>query len=140
MAIATAVAASKLQSTAHSGRRRLLVVVTGAGAAALIWTAAVPLLGVQLLVRFGSGAPQTVGLGFVLAGSLMAPLLGWALLAVFERHTHRAGALWTRIAVAALLASFALPLVAGASTSSKISLLLMHIAVGSVVITGLRRN
>ena len=140
MAIATAAAASKFQGAVHSGRRRVLVVVTGAAAAALIWTVAVLLLGVQLLVRFGSGAPQTVGLGFVLAGSLMAPLLGWALLAVFERHTHRAGALWTRIAVAVLLVSFALPLMFGTSTSSRISLTLMHIAVGSVVITGLRRS
>ena len=140
MAIASVTVAPTLRATAHSARRRLLVIVAAAAAAALTWILAGPLVGVQLLVRFGSGAPQTVGLGLVLAAGLTAPLLGWALLAFLERRTPRARALWTGTAVAVLLVSFALPLAASVTTSTRVALMLMHLAVGSVVIIGLRRN
>ncbi|MBV8300420.1 MAG: hypothetical protein JOY68_00675 [Candidatus Dormibacteraeota bacterium] len=139
MAVATA-AAPTLGARTHSPRRRLLIIVAGAAAAALIWAVAVPATGGQLLVRFGSGAPQAVSLEFVLAGSLTAPLLGWALLAWLERRTSQARTVWTRIAALLLLVSFALPLAAGISTSTKLTLLLMHGVVGSVVIVGLRQS
>ena len=140
MAIATATAASTVPTSSHLARRRLIVIGAGAAAAALIWTIAVPVFGGQLLVRFGAGAPQAVGLGFVVAGSVAAPLLGWALLAFLERRTSRAGTLWTRTACVVLLVSFALPLSAGVTISTKTTLMLMHIVVGSVVIIGLRRS
>ena len=139
MAIATA-AAAPLQRGDQVTRRRLFVILAGAAAAASIWAVAVGLFGVQLLVRFGSGAPQAIGLGFVLPAGLIAPLLAWALLAYLERRTRRARTLWTRIALTVLVVSFALPLGAGITTSAKIALVAMHIAVGSVVILGLRRS
>ena len=135
MAVATAAA----ESARTTVRRRLLVIIAGAAAATAIWALAT-LFGAQLLVRFGSGAPQAVGLGYVLAGALIAPLLGWALLAFLERRTLRAGTVWTRIALVVLVVSFTLPLAAGITASTRATLMLMHVAVGSVVIAGLRRS
>ena len=139
MAVSSAAVASNLRAPSHSVRRRLLVIVAGASGAALIWAVAT-LFGAQLLVRFGSGAPQAVGLGFVLAGALTAPLLSWLLLAFLEHRTPHARTLWTRIAVIVLFVSFALPLVAGTTVSTKLTLMLMHVTVGSFVIVGLRRS
>ncbi|MBV9100691.1 MAG: hypothetical protein JOZ46_07135 [Candidatus Dormibacteraeota bacterium] len=140
MAVATTAARPPLGATARPVRRRALVIAAGVAAGALIWALAVPVFGVQLLVRFGAGTQQTVSVAFVLAGSLIAPLLGWALLSFLERRTNRARALWTRVAVVSLLMTFALPLAAGVTTSARVTLLLMHVAVGTVVIVGLRRT
>jgi predicted permease len=114
----------------------------GVGAAVLasaaVWVIAVPLLGVHLLIRFGSGAPQTVGAGYVVGATLIASLAGWGLLALLERRTARARSIWTVAAVVVLLVSLALPLAAGTTTASKSVLALMHIAVAAVLIPVLR--
>ena len=54
----------------------LLGVAGAAAAAVAVWAIAVPLLGVQLLVKFGAGAPQSVGVGFVLGASFLGSLAG----------------------------------------------------------------
>ena len=114
--------------------------VAGACAAALaVWTIAVSTLGVQLLVRFGDGAPQTVGLGLVVGASLVASLLGWAVLALLERRTPRARPIWTVIAIVFLAASVSLPLSAGTTMSARITLALMHLGAAAVLIPTLRR-
>ncbi len=114
--------------------------VAGACAAALaVWTIAVPALGVQLLVRFGDGVPETVGLGLVVGASLMASLLGWGVLALLERRTPRARGIWTVIAIVVLVVSLSLPLSAGTTMSARITLVLMHLAAGAVLIPTLRR-
>jgi predicted permease len=99
---------------------------------------AVPLLGLHLVIRFGSGAPQTIAVGFVVGATLIASLAAWGLLALLERRTARARSIWTLVAVAVLIVSLALPLSAGTTTTSKIVLALMHVAVAAVLIPGLR--
>lgn len=119
------------------GRARALGAVGGALAAALTWLAEVPLLGIHLTFRFGTGHIQTISLGQVIGVALAASLLGWLLLALMERRTPRARPLWTAIALIALAASLALPLTAATTTAATAGLIAMHLAVGSAVIPAL---
>lgn len=122
------------------GRTRPLAVAGAILVAAAVWVLAVPLLGTQLLVRFGDSPPQSVGIGFVLGGGLVASLVGWSLLAILEKRTVRARDIWTGIAIAVLLVSLTLPLAAGTTMSTKAALALMHLGAASVLIPTLRRG
>ena len=117
---------------------RALGVLAAAAAAAAVWAIAVPLFGVQLQVRFGS-ALQSVGIEAVLISSLLGSLFGWGVLALLEQRTARARTIWTGLATAGVLASLSLPLIAGATISTKATLAVMHLAVGAVLIPAMRR-
>ena len=127
------------------GRARALCAAGGALAAALAWAVEVPLLGIHLIVRFGpghmqtgaAGHVQTISIGQVIGVAVAASLLGWLLLALLERRTPQARLLWTTIALVALAASLALPLAAATTTSATAGLIVMHLAVGAVVIPAL---
>lgn len=127
-------------SSAHRVRARALGVVGATLAALAGWTLAVLLLGVDLSVRPGGGTAQTVGAGSVVAVSLAASLLGWALLAVLERRSSRALTVWTGVALGILLLSMAGPLTAAITTSGKAALVALHLAVAAVLIPTLRRT
>lgn len=131
---------SPAPTIAGAVRTRILGVAGAAVAAVAVWAIAVPLLGVQLLVKFGASAPQSVGVGLVLGASLIGSLAGWGLLVALERRTAQARTIWTAIAVLAVLVSFSLPLFAGVSTSTKVTLAVMHVAVAAVLIPVMRRG
>jgi hypothetical protein len=116
------------------GRARALSAASGALAAALAWTAEVPLLGIHLNFRFGAGHIQTIAVGQVIGVAVAASLSGWLLLALLERRTPHARLLWTTIALAALAASLALPLAVATTSSAVAGLVVMHVTVGAVVI------
>jgi hypothetical protein len=116
------------------GRARALSAAGGALAAALAWTVEVPLLGIHLNFRFGTGHIQTIAVGEVIGVTVAASLLGWLLLTLLERRTPHARLLWTTISLAALAASLALPLTSATTTSAVAGLIVMHVAVGAVVI------
>ncbi len=116
------------------GRARALCAAGGALAAALAWIVEVPLLGIHLNYRFGTGHIQTIAAGQVIGVTLAASLLGWLLLALLERRTPHARLLWTTIALVALAASLALPLAAATTTSAAAGLIVMHLTVGAAVI------
>jgi len=116
------------------GRARALSAAGGALAAALAWTAEVPLLGIHLNFRFGAGHIQTIAVGQVIGVAVAASLSGWLLLALLERRTPHARLLWTTIALAALAASLALPLAVATTSSAVAGLVVMHVTVGAVVI------
>jgi hypothetical protein len=116
------------------GRTRALCAAGGALAAALAWVVEVPLLGIHLDFRFGTGRIQTIAAGQVIGIALAASLLGWLLLALLERRTPHARTLWTTIALAALAASLTLPLAAATTASAAAGLIVMHLAVGAAVI------
>jgi predicted permease len=122
------------------GRARALCTLGGALAAALAWTVEVPLLGIHLTYRFGSGHIQTIAAGQVIGVTVAAALLGWLLLALLERRTPGARSLWTAIALAALAASLALPLAAATTTSAAAALVVMHLTVGAAVIPAMART
>jgi hypothetical protein len=119
-------------------RTRALSIGGAVIAAVAVWVIAVPLLGLHLVVRFGDGAPETVGVDFVVGASLIASLVGWGLLAMLERRTSRARTIWTAVAIAVLLVSLSLPLTAGTTASTKAVLAMMHVAAAAVLIPGLR--
>jgi hypothetical protein len=116
------------------GRARALSAAGGALAAALAWIVEVPLLGIHLNFRFGTGHTQTIAVGQIIGVTVAAALLGWLLLALLERRTAHARLLWTTIALATLAASLALPLAVATTTSAVAGLIVMHVAVGAVVI------
>ena len=122
------------------GRARTLCAAGGALAAALAWTVEVPLLGIHLNYRFGTGHTQTIAAAQVIGVTVAAALLGWLLLAFLERRTPRARPLWTAIALAALAASLALPLAAATTTSAAAGLVVMHLTVGAAVIPAMART
>jgi hypothetical protein len=119
------------------GRARALCAAGGALAAALAWIVEVPLLGIHLNFRFGTGHIQTIAAGQVIGVTVAASLLGWLLLALLERRTPHARLLWTTIALAALAASLALPLTAATTSSAVTGLVVMHVTVGAAVIPAL---
>ncbi len=119
-------------------RTRALGVVGAVIAAVAVWVIEVPILGLHLDIRFGTGAVQTIGIGFVVGATFFASLLGWGLLAILERRTPRAQTIWTAIAVIVLVASLSLPLYAGISGSTKVALAVMHLAAAAVLIPVLR--
>jgi hypothetical protein len=121
--------------------RRAVAVTAAALAALVVWSVAVPLLGVHLTVQTTPGSStQTIGAGLVVAVSLLVSLLGWGLLAALERRTQRAGTLWTATAGVVLLLSLTGPLTAAVTTAGKVSLVVLHLTVAAVLIPLLRRT
>ena len=118
------------------GRARALCTAGGALTAALAWVVEVPLLGIHLDFRFGTGHLQTIAAGQVIGVAIAASLLGWLLLALLERRTPRARRRWTSIT----LASLALPLAIATTTSAVAGLVVMHVAVGAAVIPAMART
>ena len=127
-------------ASAHVRRNRILGVAGATLAAVAVWAIEVPLLGIRLETQFGNAAPQGVGIAAVVVSSLVGSLAGWGLLALLERRFAQARAIWTGIAIPVLLASFSLPLSAGTTTSTKVALAMMHLAVAAVLIPTLRRG
>src|SRR6266705_1876827 len=124
----------------HPTRRRSRATAVAAAvlAPAAVWLAAVPLLGVDLQVDQPSGRPPAqITLPLVLATALAASLAGWGLLALLERLTRRARAIWTATAVVALVVSFAPLLAPGTPTTSRVVLALMHLSVAGNLIPSL---
>jgi len=138
----TAIPGRVTASSRRQVRSRVFAVTAAVLAALVAWSVAVPLLGVGLTVRTspGGGSVQTIGPGFVLVVSLLASLLGWGLLTVLERRTHRAGTVWTGTAGVVLLLSLAGPLTAAVTTAGAVSLVLLHLSVAAVLIPLLRRT
>jgi hypothetical protein len=123
---------------ARRSRTRALSVGGAVIAAVAVWVLAVPLLGLNLLIRFGNGSPQTIGVASVVGASLIASLAAWGLLAMLERRNGSARTIWTAVAIAVLLLSLSLPLTAGTTASTKAVLAMMHVAAAAVLIPGLR--
>ncbi|HEV2088874.1 MAG TPA: DUF6069 family protein [Cryptosporangiaceae bacterium] len=116
--------------------RRVLVVVAAVVAAVVVWTVAVPVLGTDVTVPQGPGSGERTDLALapVVATALVAGLLGWALLAMLERFTRRAHAVWTGIALTVLV--FSMPWMPGFTGTERIVLVLLHLAVAAVLVPG----
>ena len=68
----------------------------------------------------------------------LAPTAGWAALAMLPRMTGHVRALWTSLAIAALLASLGPIAIVASTTETRILLALMHVIVAIALILGLR--
>ncbi len=127
------------------GRRiaRLTAVAAAMASALAIRVIAELALGIDLRAPAFDGSAQTLPIRVqdVLLVSALLSLAGWGFIAVLERLTARAPRLWLVIAVAALLLSLGTPLAgAGVTLANRLVLMLMHLAVGSVLIPALYRS
>jgi hypothetical protein len=134
----SSVSASTAACRRRRTRARMLTVLAAAFSAVLGWVIAVQVLGVELVVAVGA-TEQSVGLIAVVSTSVLAGLAGWALLALLERRTARAKFAWTITAVTVLVLSMAGPLGAS-SMQAMATLIALHVAVGGVLIAGLRAS
>jgi hypothetical protein len=121
---------------ARRRRTRVLAVLGAAAASLAVWAIAGPLADVELRVHVGSGV-QHVGPATVIAASVLAGLGAWTLLAVLERFTPRARAVWTPNTLIALALSLAGPLSSGATTAAKLALAGMQVATAAVLVAAL---
>ncbi|MGW6796345.1 DUF6069 family protein [Streptomyces chartreusis] len=119
-------------------RRRVGVTALAVLAPVLVWLVADPMLGHRLRIADGE---KTLDIGAVPVAvvALLASLSGWGLLAALERFgAPRSRAIWTGVAGAVLTVSL-LPFIGdGMDSGTRISLVLMHLAVAAVLIPGLR--
>lgn len=120
-------------------RSRAVTVVAAPAATAVVWLAT-RLADADLTVQVSGQPPMFVGLPFALFIALAAALAGWGSLALMERLTGHARMWWSALAVGTLAVSFLPVMAADATTGTKASLALMHVAVAAVLITGLRRS
>lgn len=120
---------------------RLIAVVAAVVAAVVVWLATDVVLDLDVRTPEMGGQPGgPLGVGMVIGATAVNTLLGWGLLALLEK-TAKARTTWTAIAVVFTVLSFAGPFLGeGASTSSRISLLCMHLAVAAVYIPLMRRT
>lgn len=106
-----------------------------------IWSVAEMVFHIRLRTPGGFGPPGDIGALNVIAASGFFSLAGWGLLALLERLTARARSVWMIIAVVTLLLSLATPLSgSGITPANRAVLLLMHLAVGAVLIPALYRT
>lgn len=120
-------------------RDRGLAVLAATAATLAVWAAAVPAAGVDLAVRNG-GTEQSVTPAAVGVSTLVAGLAGWALLALLERFTARARAVWTGAAGLVLLLSLLGPLGGGVGAAATLTLVALHLAAAAVLVPLLRRT
>jgi hypothetical protein len=86
------------------------------------------------------GNDQTVGFAQVVVVTALAGLVAWGLLALLQRWTSRATAIWTAIAVVAFAVSLLGPLGSGVGASSKVVLACMHVAAAATLFPLMRRS
>lgn len=99
-----------------------------------VWALAVPVGGLALAVDGRTIGPAAVGLSALVGGAAASLLL------VLLGRTRRGLARWSVLAIAVLILSLVTPALAGASGIVLAVLDLMHLAVGGVLILGLRRS
>jgi hypothetical protein len=74
----------------------------------------------------------------IIVFTLLPALLGWGSLALLERFTRRAQTIWTALAVTVVALSMIPIGLEQATTSTKVMLFLIHLAVGAVLIPSFR--
>jgi hypothetical protein len=137
-----AVETEELRRHDSSRIRRPAAVVAAIAAASVTWLALTNVAGIALRVpTYARTPPATspLGLSQVIITTLIAALLAWGVLATLERFSRKAHRLWTIVAPAAAVASLLVPLAAPAlAGSQRLSLVVFHVVVASVLILTLR--
>lgn len=83
---------------------------------------------------------QTIGFAQVIVVTVLVGLVAWGSLALLERMTSRAKAVWTAIALIVFVLSLLGPLGSGVNTSSKVVLACMHVGAAATIIPLMRRS
>jgi hypothetical protein len=118
---------------------RALATMAAAGATFTVWTIAHPIAGADLVVDTGSG-PTTVTPTAVVLVTVVAGLAAWGLLALVERFSRRAAAIWSWIAGAVVLISLLGPLGSAVGAGATAALVAMHLVTGAVLIPLMARS
>ena len=120
------------------GRRRIDVIGFTVGIALIWWAILSRAFGIDLVAKQGS-VMHINGVS-VFVASLFVSVAGWGLLAILERRTVNARAVWTVVATIFCITSLGSPLLNGIGTDAKLALASLHLVVGACVILGLRRT
>lgn len=120
-------------------KNRLITSATAVVAAGATFAVLHSAAGIDLAVRAGTDVQHVTLVAAVVAAAVSAAA-AWGLLALLERFTTRARAVWTAIAAAVLLLSLLVGPTGGVTTAAKVGLATLHLVVGAVVIAGMRRS
>jgi Family of unknown function (DUF6069) len=123
-------------SRAAVHRRRGLTVAGATAAAMAVWLVA-RTAGTEPTVTIGGRGPMVVNLPAVVLTALSASLAAWITVSVLERLTRRPRPLWPTLALATLAVSLLPVLSVQADGTTRVALMMMHIAVAAVLIPGL---
>ena len=133
-------------ATSHTGPVRSAVaqrrlhrggaIVAAMALNAVLWGIA-SLLGTDFLLTDSMGS-AVISLPIAVIFTGVFGLLGWGLLALLERFTGRAVAIWTGVAVAVALLSIVPIFLEGASTATRVALTVLHLAVAAVLVPAFR--
>jgi hypothetical protein len=126
-------------SRASARQMRALAIVAAIVANVVILAIARVVNGEFPMVTQGND-DQTVGFAQVVVVTGLAGLVAWGVLALLERTTSRATAIWTAIAVVVFVLSLTGPLGNAVDASSKAVLTCMHIAAAATLIPLMRRS
>jgi hypothetical protein len=133
MATNTTSLTSTASDTDNVTKTRALAIAAGLVANVVYFLVVTQAAGHQILTPLGD-PPEPLQIGPVIGASVIAPLVGWGLLAILERVTpSRAALIWGVIAVVVLVVGlpFAAPTISG---TDKLLLAVMHLIVGAAVI------
>jgi H+/Cl- antiporter ClcA len=111
-------------------------------AALAVWGISELVFGVDVRQpAFGTGMPQDLTAGPVVVASVVAGLAAWLALALLERLTRHARAVWVALATLVLVVSLGAPLSGrGIDGGSRLVLALLHLTVGALLIVLLART
>lgn len=112
-------------------------IMSAVAASVAMWVIAVPVGGVQLAVRTGTGVLEINPI-MVAVASAVASAVAVGLLAFLRRRTARARTIWTALVVGGTLVSLVGPLGAVSLPAMNV-LMTMHVAVGAIVLVTGRR-
>jgi hypothetical protein len=121
---------------------RPVTVALGVLTALAVWTVSELVFGVDVRQpAFGTGVPQDLTAGPIVVASVVAGLAAWLVLALLERITRHARAVWVALATLTLAASLGAPLSGrGIDGGSRLVLTLLHLTVGTLLIVLLART
>jgi hypothetical protein len=124
------------------GRERAVGILSALIAASIVWLIATLGFGLSLYQPgFGGSAPQPLGIGWVAGVAAVAGLAAWGVLTLVERLSRRPARMWLVIATTVLIGSLGGPLSGdGLSPANRLALVLMHLAVGGVLIAVFYRS
>jgi hypothetical protein len=118
-----------------------MIVVAATTAPLLVWLVARVGFGLDIRSPTFNGQHFEIGPLLVLLTALVPCLLGWGVLTILERIVARARVFWIVVALTGLVLSLGMPLSGtGASVGDRITLVLMHLSVGTILIPGLART
>ncbi len=137
MSVTTAAPTAPTTATGTSARRRPATVralgIAGAVVGGLVAWGIGAVLGADYWIADSQGAAR-IDVLVTVQVTVILGLLGWALLAAAERVWRHARTAWTVLGTAILAASMVPVFLVDATTSTRIGLVLVHLAVGAVLL------